>query len=343
MNEFLIQNLERARGISRAIVEGVDLERLIEGSTGHWRRTLLFLRDNREAGALLRRFKLPLANHYIETLVRASVGLSEETKLTNDHLQQAVLSALLCPLRQVVGSCFATAPAIHIQNEQKERLLIDLYDLMMLSRLKRIIGGEERSVPISPTWGGRVGDHPLLRVWEYTIASFSDYKVEFSRWNFYKSLGLDPSEKGGLGELIYQTLQGKLEESNREVEKLHQDYLHAVDQARVAESLLRQADSVDRMRRRKAEVAVRSHHAQACGEMRDAAHERGENLSKFFSFLIEKYSEKFQEYFLEVFDADRVEVDPSLYEDSPAGFRLVYKHGRSDPLAWTLIYEAEEY
>lgn len=341
--DFLLYNLEKARLLSQAIVEGINLDELIEKSEGHTKKTLLFLRDHKEAKALLKRFKLPVANRYIETLIRASINLPPKTKLTNAHLQQAVISALLCPLRQVVGSCFATAPAIYIQNEQKERLLIDLYDLMMLCQLKRTFAGKENIVPISPSWGGRETDHPLLRVWEYTLASFSDYKVEFSRWNFYKSLGLDPQEQGGLGFLLYKTLQEKLDDANKEMEKLQQDYFRAIDEARVSQALLRQADSVDRMRMRKAELEVRAHHAESCKDLRDAAHERAQNLSTFFAFLIEKYTEKFQEYFLEIYDADLVEVDPELYEDSPAGFRLVYKHGRSDPLAWTLIHSAQEY
>ena len=341
--ELLLYNLEKARILSTAIVEGANLDQLIAKFDGHTEKTLRFLRDNKEAKVLLKRFKLPVANPYIELLVRASIKLPKKAKLTDAHLRQAVLSALLCPLRQAVGSCFATAPAIYIQNEQKERLLIDLYDLMMLCQLKRTFSGKENIVPISPTWGGKATDHPLLRVWEYTLASFSDYKVEFSRWNFYKSLGLDPKEKGGLGELLYQTLQEKLDAANKETEKLYQDYSRAIDEARVSQALLRQADNVDRMRMRKAELEVRAHHAQACRDLSEDAHERAESLSTFFAFLIEKYTEQFQEYFLEIFDADMVEVDPKLYEDSPAGFRLVYKHGRSDPLAWSLIHDAKSY
>ena len=38
-----------------------------------------------------------------------------------------------------------------------------------------------------------------------------------------------------------------------------------------------------------------------------------------------------------------VEEGRDIYEDRAAGFRLVYKHGRYDPTAWTMIYNEVEY
>lgn len=299
--------------------------------------------QTKEGKTLLTRFRLPVASGYVEMLIRRTLHLPDDEKLTNDHLKIAVVSALIYPLRQVIGSCFATAPAIYVQNQLPERLLLDLYDLMMMGKMSRTFGGNEYVVPISPKWGGRPDDHPLLRVWEYTIASYSDYKTTFSRWNLYDSLGLDPKNKGGIGAFIYQRVQEKLDASNQEVEKLHADYSRAIDEARVSQALLRQADSPERIRMRKAELEVRAHHAEICKDMRDKEHEKGVNLSHFFSFLIEQYVEKFQEHFLEVFDAEAHYTNEALYEDSPAGFRLVYKHGRSDPNSWTFIQSEEEF
>ncbi|MCP5505543.1 MAG: hypothetical protein H7A38_01495 [Chlamydiales bacterium] len=319
---------------ARAWVRGEEIDEPFIG--------LAYLRS-KEGKTLLSRFKLPVVSAHVEMLIRRTLRLPDREKLTNDHLQIAVVSALIYPLRQVIGSCFATAPAIYIQNELPERLLLDLYDLMMMGKMKRTFAGEEYIVPISPKWGERENDHPLLRSWEYTIASYSDYKTTFSRWNLYKSLGLDPKDKGGIGEFIYQSLQKKLDATNQEVEKLHADYSRAIDEARVSQALLRQADSPDRIRMRKAEMEVRAHHAGVCKDMRDEAHEKASHLSQFFPFLIEHYVEKFQEYFLEVFDAEAHYTNEALYEDSPAGFRLVYKHGRSDPSAWTFIEKEEEF
>lgn len=96
-------------------------------------KNLLYL-SSREGKTLLSRFKLPVANSYIETLIRKTLKLSSKQKLEHGHLKEAVVSALLFPLRQIIGSCFATAPAIYIQNEKPERLLLDLYDLMMMGK-----------------------------------------------------------------------------------------------------------------------------------------------------------------------------------------------------------------
>lgn len=338
---ILFHHLQQARNLARTIVSGEKLDftpRTIWDS--QVKRALEYL-HSKEGKALIKRFKLPLANRYIESLIQASLALPKTEKIENHHLQESVISALLCPLRQVVGSCFATAPAIFIQTEKPGRLLLDLYDLMMMGRMKRTFGGEEFIVPISPKWGGRESDHPLLRTWEYTLASFSDYKTTFSSWNLYQSLGLDSKKKGGVGSLIYQILQDKLEETNHEIEILHQDYVRAVDEVRVSEVLLRQADSEDRIRLRKGDLQARSHHANACRELRDDAQQKAGLLSNFFPFLIEQYTQKFQEYFLEIYDPDTEEIHEALYEDSPAGFRLCYKHGRSDPSAWTMIYKEE--
>jgi hypothetical protein len=320
--------------IARAFIQGEENGLPLKG--------LAYL-QTKEGKTLLSRFKLPVANGYVEMLIRKTLRLPDREKLTNDHLKIAVVSALIYPLRQVIGSCFATAPAMYVQYHLPERFLLDLYDLMMMGKMKRTFGGAEYVVPMSPKWGGRPDDHPLLRVWEYTIASYSDYKTTFSRWNLYESLGLDPKNKGGIGSFIYEKLQKRLDQTNQEVEKLHGDYSRAIDEARVSQALLRQADSPDRIRMRKAELEVRAHYAEVCRDIRDKVHEKGKHLAQFFPFLIEQYVEQFQEYFLEVFDAEAHYTNEAVYEDSPAGFCLVYKHGRSDPSAWTFIQNEDAF
>src|SRR5262249_897492 len=62
-------------------------------------------------------------------------------------------SSWLCFLRQNVGSCFATAPAIIIHDEQPLQYFKDLNELLNTGRLKRTFGGVEYTAPLSISWG----------------------------------------------------------------------------------------------------------------------------------------------------------------------------------------------
>jgi len=370
-------------------------------------RGLMQLKKKKDLRHLLHRFTMPVANRFVESLVRFSLALHDGKNLETRDLRRSVITALLFPLRQNVGSCFATAPAILIQQEQQERLLIDLYDLIMTSGLKRTMGGVETSVPLSLSWGvgdlrkpipGSLGrsaeglivkemcdkhhvkpeeikryreqrgrninprlekvaekieeakgvflshtDHALLKAWEFTLASFSDYKGEFYKWNLYMGLGLDPDDEGGIGRVLHERMQEELDETNKELEKLHSDYVRSVDEVRVYQTLLRQSETREKMRLRKAELETRAYHAQMCKEMFDGAQDKGQNLAGFFSFLIEEFVKQFPEYFQEIYDPEMFEIDAELYSDSPAGFRLVYKHGRRDPTLWTYIRDERSF
>ncbi len=362
-----------------------------------------------------KRFSLPLCHKGAEKLVRASVQLSIKESLTDAHVKKAAISAYLMILRQTVGSCFATAPAIVIQEEYGDLFIQDLYDLLTTGKLKRVIRGVEYSVPLSLSWGlGDLGrplsqqawvapgliracevagliseklsldekckklqelmgdkkitvaqllqslapphllqeaesafkgmvDHALLKAWEFTLASLSEANRDFPRWNLSLSLGLDPEEKGGIGEILYRVLQEKLEEANKKVAEYHREAESALDECKVAQSLLKQSTSESEMRRRQAEYTARYHNFQSYADLRDHFQNVAKAISLLFSFLIKKYIEKIQEYFQEIYDPEMVELSGYQYEDSPAGFRLVYKHGRSDASLWTQIDSSDEF
>lgn len=418
----------------------------------------------------LKRFQKPLCHKWAEKLIFETLGTNAQDQLTDAQIRTAVLIACLTPLRQNVGSCFATAPAIIIQREQTFLFLNDLYQLLTTGKLKRTFGGKEYAIPLSPSTGigdlkknliagdprinpslcpgliaamqilgmadpraspeeqgakvqaliqthalgktqlnagdlirqvlleklllteedierGRsleiaqfksakmiigapeanisrkldqieafrqkekearsafngVCDNALLKCWEFTLASFSEVKMEFSRWNLYSSLGLAPEEPGGIGQLTYSILDEKIKELNKKIEEYQKQYEMAFDQVRATETLLRNAGSESDARRLQAEYQSRAYHMRTCLEMRDSIYSKGSNYSNLLSFLIEQYDKQFPEYFQEIYDAEMQGFSPDLYDDSPAGFRLVYKHGRADPSLWTLIYNADEY
>lgn len=407
----------------------------------HILRTLKAFRDNPNLLRFLKRFQRPLCHKWAERIIGDAVGQFNAGEVTDRMIRCAVLSACLVYLRQSVGSCFATAPAILIQEEQIENLLQDLYDLLTTGVLKRTFGGVEYAVPLSPSTGigdlrkplgaqswfspglltalrctreelkallerssasnaeelihlvlmqrfglneddlrsfkgsqkffaksaeplsrksdqcqkmvdkereakaafKAVVDHPLLKAWEFTIASLTEAKMEFSKWNLYASLGLHHEEEGGIGSVIYHYLSSKLDHNNQKVEDYQRDYEIAYDQLRATEILLKQASTESDIRRLKAEFQTRLSHMQSCLEIRDRAYSAASHYSTLFSFLQEQYSAKCPEYFQEIYDAEMQDVKTGPYEDSPAGFRLVYKHGRTDPSLWTMIYTSDQY
>ncbi len=374
--------------------------------------------ENGAFAKTIQRFRRPLCHAGAELLIKETLGLPFSTILTDHQIQKAVVLACFSVLRQNVGSCFATAPAILIHEENKEQFLSDLYELLMTGKLKRTFGGVEHTVPLSPSsgvgdlkkrisntafWlspgllaafesGGIIpphvdleeklamqahllipyrgqeisveelihkvvktktaescaafrstADNPLLKAWEFTLASFSEIKMEFSRWNLYSSLGFHPQEAGGLGQKIYTYLEKKLEESNEKLQHYQQEYQVAFDQVKATEILFKGATSESEVRRLRAEHQSRLYHMQICLEMRDKFYIKATNYTSFFSFLIEQYENKFPEYFQEIYDAEMFEFGNLQYDDSPAGFRLVNKHGRSDASLWTFIYDEREW
>jgi hypothetical protein len=391
------------------------------------KRQFLILKNLPHFYTIIKKFQNPLVSLGAESLIRESLQLLPKTLLTNAHIRQAVLAACLTLLRQNVGSCFATAPAILVQEDQIERLLEDLYELLFTGKLKRVIAGTEFSVPLSPSWGwgdlrkkidagtieyspgfllalSRVGiidphaalekkiklaagfaapfkgrgfsveellrailfghfgvkmeekenearsafrivtDHPLLKAWEFTIASFSEAKMEFSRWNLYTSLGLHQEEKGGIGEVLYHYADEKLKENNEKIQEYQIEYEYAFNQVKAVESLLRNAGSEEESRRLRSEYQARFYHMQSCLTIRDKAYLAAANYSSFYSFMVKQYDEKFPEYFQEIYDPEMMEVSSEdIYDDTPAGFRLVYKHGRRDASSWSFIRDGYQF
>jgi hypothetical protein len=257
----------------------------------------------------LKQLSFPLANKWVEKLV------GEEKR----DISKAILEALLIFLRQTVGSCFATAPIILVQINEPEFLFEDLVDLITRGHLKRVIDGIEYKVPISiKTSFNLEVESPLLRCYEYTVASFADWKIEFYKWNMYTGLGLDTSANGGLGEGIFKVLEEQLEIANHAVQTAH--------------SYIKKEYTKEEMP-----------YFYAANDILKQKQESAEKIAQFYPFFIQELQKLFPLYFQEVFDPEMKSGDSDILEDRPAGFRLLFKHGRSDPTAWSMIYEEKEY
>jgi hypothetical protein len=101
----------------------------------------------------IQRISAPVQNWVAEDLIRASLDLPPKEKVTDSSARRAALAAWLTHLRQNVGSCFATAPAILIHGEQPLQLITDLRELILTGQLTRVIAGVEHKVPLGRSWG----------------------------------------------------------------------------------------------------------------------------------------------------------------------------------------------
>lgn len=441
----------------------------------HLLNVLRVLNENKEVQRILKNIDRPLSNKNADQLVRDTLLLPLNTVLTDAHARRATLSAWMCLLRQNVGSCFATAPAIIIQSEQPEVFLKDMTELFTTGRLKRTFGGIEYSVPLSVSWGAGdlkrpfvlgVGEgfeksklweapgfgaafeaiglvdgdapaeekfikvkqlileglqlggvdqpyilvtaeeiirkallknlnltekdiqdfesrpqgmihtsllmHPvsvsgssggkgqqcatflsqfeqastalkglasnaLLKAWEFSLASFAETKAQFTRWNLYSSLGLGANENGGIGACLHEVISRKLEQANRRVEEFQIEYETVYHQLKTMETRVRSVSSEKEANWLKAEYQSKRNEFYTLEEIRDKIHYKAQRLANLFDVLINQYYDFFTRYFQEVYDADMHDVTTGPYDDSPAGFRLLYKYGRSNTSQWTLI------
>lgn len=498
-----VRNVLRTRRLSNLLINDkgeinltviprlIDLLKQIKYSLGpnrqydtkrqeHLLQVLTVLSENKEALRLLKSIDKPLSHRYADQIIRDSLQLPQNTPITEAHARRAVLSAWMCLLRQNVGSCFATAPAIIIQSEQPVQFLKDVAELLNTGRLKRTFGGIEYAVPLSPSWGSgdlkklfilpageeffkseiwlspgltaafaaaglidpeaepdvnseivkdlilsvldiksnqaylitsaeeiikkallkslgltekdlidyenrpkvmvfggllvqgsavskeskgkselcenyhalflaasnalkALTDNALLRAWEFSIASFAETKSQFTRWNLYSSLGLGAEESGGIGACLYEEVSLRLDLANRRIHELQADYENIFHQLKTIESRMQSVQSEKEAQWIKAEYQSKRNEFYTFEEMRDKVHHRAEKLAGLFDYLIDKYDALFPQYFQEIYDADMHDVSIGPYDDSPAGFRLLYKHGRTNTSQWTLIHSPDEF
>lgn len=172
-----------------------------------------------------------------------------------------------------------------------------------------------------------LGDCALLRAWESTVASFSDVKLDVAKWNLYLSLGLHPDYPGGVGAFLYTAINTKLASYNEQIGRLQEEYEH----------LAQIADSAEK-RGIQGEYSHAIYRVNAIRVQIDEYVREGEALSKLFPILIERYDKLIPESFQEIFDPSLALDVAEMIDDSPAGFRLAYKHGRSSSAQWTYIH-----
>lgn len=447
----------------------------------HILRVLECLQSNKEVVRLFRQISRPVSNRLAEQVIRDTLLVPATVPITDVHVRRAVLAAWLTTLRQSLGSCFATAPAIVVHQEQPLIFLRDLDEMMNTGYMRRTYGGKEHSVPMSATWGngdlrkpfylerdlalnenmvwmspgllvamdavdffpegmqqkqkieqlreklqkvlegiGSVGhiiltnaeelirhlllteynltekriqefldrpksmmqsgimmhvpqsgtidkskadllplflknfeiaktafrmlaDNALLKAWEFTLASFSEINLNFTRWNLYASLGINYDDPGGIGECLYKIVSAKVDQANAVLQEHQLEYEQVWAQLQYLQARAQQASTEKEITWMKMEYQSRQTELYHIDKMRQMAHERAVKVAGLQEFLINQYDRLFFDFFQEVYDADLHEVAAGPFDDCPAGFRLLFKHGRANPSLWTRITTLPEF
>jgi hypothetical protein len=187
-----------------------------------------------------------------------------------------------------------------------------------------------------------LADNALLKSWEFTIASFAETKAQFTRWNLYSSLGMGAQEVGGIGHSIYEILQHKLDYYNRQAQDLQTEYELKYGQLKYLEGRVRSASTEKELQWIKVEYQSHLNEFYTLEEMRDTSQAKAKQISGMFEALIDTYYDLFPRYFQEVYDAD-MQMAIGQYDDSPAGFRLIYKHGRANTSQWTYVRSPDDF
>lgn len=148
---------------------------------------------------------------------------------------------------------------------------------------------------------------------------------------------MQTNEPHGIGQCIYQIVQHKLDQANTKVQEIQYEYEMVYTQVKTLEMRMRQASTEKEVQWLKMDYQSRMNEFYFLEEQRNNAQHEASALVNLFDILYKLYVDLFKDYFQEVYDADMQEVTIGPFDDSPAGFRLLYKHGRSNTSQWTHI------
>lgn len=189
-----------------------------------------------------------------------------------------------------------------------------------------------------------LADNALLKAWEFTLASFVDTQATLSSWNLYSSLGFKHDEVGGIGPCLYAIIKEKLDQANAKVAEYQSEYEQLYVQIKYLESRIKSASTEKEVQWIKVEYQSKANEFRLLEELRNKTHNQAGRLAHLYEHLVDIYYHLIPKFFQEVYDAEMQDAPAGgQYDDSPAGFRLLYKHGRANTSQWTLIYTPQEY
>lgn len=308
-----------------------------------------------------REYSVPLCPSLEEfDLIRSIVGISPERLSFSPGLKAALSSSGFFPSRSefvqwIAKEEEAKTPKELIESILLRRFELEAEDVKEERALKRLemnpllakqsavyyqrpsmraqkVSEWEEAVKKGCAAYQALGDCALLRAWEATVASFSDVKVDIGKWNLYVSLGLHPDYPGGIGAYLYERIHQKLQMLNQQISMMQGEYGRLTQIARNAERMGLSGEFGNAM-----------YQANVFAQQMNDLSIEAQRLSELFPHLIEGYDRLIPDSFQEIFDPSLAQNITEMIDDSPAGFRLAYKHGRGAASLWTYIRTSDEF
>jgi hypothetical protein len=169
--------------------------------------------------------------------------------------------------------------------------------------------------------------HPLLKIWEYTVASFCDAKGEFSESTLYLTLGLDAKFPEGLGEFFQSIYQKKLDDKHILLLEAQNEAYLAHQRLVMAEALAKNAQTENALQRAKSEIIAANYGLHAKTLDYEEIKKEQDKVKQLYTEKMQLIKENLPEVFQESYDPD-LSTSAHHDEDAPAGFRLFVKDGR---------------
>lgn len=168
---------------------------------------------------------------------------------------------------------------------------------------------------------------PVLKIWEYTIASLCDAKGEFSESTIYLTLGLDAKIPDGLGEFFLNNFQKKLDLKQQLLVQAQNEAYLAHQRLVMAEGLAKNASTESSFQRAKSEILAANYQLHARSLDVDDLKKEQEKVKHLYDKKMHLIKETIPSFFQESYDPDLVNMK-SYSDDAPAGFRLFVKDGK---------------
>lgn len=184
--------------------------------------------------------------------------------------------------------------------------------------------------------------NPLLKSWEYTLATLADANNSFTLNHIRIALGWDAKDLQSIAHVIQQSVEQEVHDARKLIEKCEQTYNEARAQLDYIENRMKHPiNAEDNKILLMDHIRFRQELNQALHDW-NTAQEKAKKLLSLPNFVLSFYTKVLPQYFRSSYDAFIQEFS-HMYDDIPAGFRILFTHGRSHPHTWSPIYSLKEF